>query len=126
MADFMGAKKKFLAGFMLLGERLRPDEIKALVGEFVTRMSRAVEEFGGSVAEGGNPYAVAPLAGRSGRTLAVFGLQRLVDGEPRLGPLGGGRRGSHLRGLLLRGGLRGRSSPRAFRRWRRRDRSGAH
>jgi class 3 adenylate cyclase/predicted ATPase len=32
-----------------LGERLGPDEVKALVGEFVTRMSRAVEEFGGVV-----------------------------------------------------------------------------
>ena len=32
-----------------LGERLGPDEVKALVGECVTRMSRAVEEFGGSV-----------------------------------------------------------------------------
>ncbi len=38
-----------IVGSTLLGERLGPDEVKALVGEFVTRMSRAVEEFGGVV-----------------------------------------------------------------------------
>ncbi len=38
-----------IVGSTGLGERLGPDEIKALVGEFVTRMSRAVEEFGGMV-----------------------------------------------------------------------------
>jgi class 3 adenylate cyclase len=38
-----------IVGSTGLGERLGPDEIKALVGEFVTRMSRAVEEFGGVV-----------------------------------------------------------------------------
>jgi class 3 adenylate cyclase len=32
-----------------LGERLSPDEVKALVGECVTMMSRAVEEYGGVV-----------------------------------------------------------------------------
>jgi predicted ATPase/class 3 adenylate cyclase len=32
-----------------LGERLTPDEVKALIGECVSRMSRAVEEFGGVV-----------------------------------------------------------------------------
>jgi class 3 adenylate cyclase len=32
-----------------LGERLRPDEVKALIGDCVTRMSRAVEQFGGTV-----------------------------------------------------------------------------
>ena len=34
---------------MPLGERLRPDETKSLIGECVTRMSRVVEEFGGTV-----------------------------------------------------------------------------
>jgi class 3 adenylate cyclase len=38
-----------VVGSTSLGERLSPDEVKALVGECVTRMSRAVEEFGGHV-----------------------------------------------------------------------------
>src|SRR5438105_9643232 len=38
-----------IVGSTALGERLAPDEVKALVGEVVTRMSRAVEEFGGTV-----------------------------------------------------------------------------
>jgi class 3 adenylate cyclase len=38
-----------IVGSTGLGERLGPDEVKALVGEFVTRMSRAVEEYGGIV-----------------------------------------------------------------------------
>ncbi len=36
-----------IVGSTGLGERLGPDEVKALVGECVTRMSRAVEDFGG-------------------------------------------------------------------------------
>jgi class 3 adenylate cyclase len=32
-----------------LGERLSPDEVKALIGECVSRMSLAVEEFGGTI-----------------------------------------------------------------------------
>ena len=38
-----------IVGSTSLGERLKPDEVKALIGECVTRMSRAVEEFGGVV-----------------------------------------------------------------------------
>jgi class 3 adenylate cyclase len=38
-----------IVGSTGLGERLAPDEVKALVGECVTRMSRAVEEFGGVI-----------------------------------------------------------------------------
>jgi class 3 adenylate cyclase len=38
-----------VVGSTALGERLAPEEAKALVGECVSRMSRAVEEFGGSV-----------------------------------------------------------------------------
>jgi class 3 adenylate cyclase len=38
-----------VVGSTALGERLAPDEVKALVGECVSRMSRAVEEFGGFV-----------------------------------------------------------------------------
>jgi class 3 adenylate cyclase len=38
-----------VVGSTSLGERLAPAEVKALVGECVTRMSRAVEEYGGHV-----------------------------------------------------------------------------
>jgi class 3 adenylate cyclase len=38
-----------IVGSTGLGERLGPDEVKALVGECVTRMSRAVEDFGGMI-----------------------------------------------------------------------------
>jgi adenylate cyclase len=38
-----------IVGSSGLGERLAPDEVKALVGECVTMMSRAVEEYGGTV-----------------------------------------------------------------------------
>jgi class 3 adenylate cyclase len=38
-----------IVGSTALGERLAPGEVKALVGECVTRMSRAVEEFGGTI-----------------------------------------------------------------------------
>src|SRR6058998_1787116 len=38
-----------VVGSTSLGERLPPDEVKALVGECVNRMSRAVEEYGGLV-----------------------------------------------------------------------------
>ncbi len=38
-----------IVGSSALGERLPPDEVKALVGECVTMMSRAVEEYGGVV-----------------------------------------------------------------------------
>jgi class 3 adenylate cyclase len=38
-----------IVGSTGLGERLGPDEVKALVGECVTRMSRAVEDFGGVI-----------------------------------------------------------------------------
>ena len=38
-----------VVGSTSLGERLEPDEAKVLVGECVTMMSRAVEEYGGTV-----------------------------------------------------------------------------
>ena len=38
-----------VVGSSALGERLAPDEVKALIGECVTMMSRAVEEYGGTV-----------------------------------------------------------------------------
>jgi len=38
-----------IVGSTSLGERLGPDEVKALVGECVSRMARAVEEVGGTI-----------------------------------------------------------------------------
>jgi class 3 adenylate cyclase/predicted ATPase len=38
-----------IVGSTSLGERLTPDEVKALIGECVSRMSRSVEEFGGTI-----------------------------------------------------------------------------
>jgi DNA-binding SARP family transcriptional activator len=38
-----------IVGSTALGERLEPDEVKVLVGECVTMMSRAVDEYGGIV-----------------------------------------------------------------------------
>jgi predicted ATPase/class 3 adenylate cyclase len=38
-----------IVGSTSLGERLTPGEVKALIGECVSRMSRAVEEFGGTI-----------------------------------------------------------------------------
>jgi class 3 adenylate cyclase len=38
-----------VVGSTALGERLPPDEVKALVGECVNQMSRAVQEYGGTV-----------------------------------------------------------------------------
>src|SRR3990170_3599252 len=38
-----------IVGSTALGEQLAPDEVKALVGEWVTVMARSVEEYGGVV-----------------------------------------------------------------------------
>jgi class 3 adenylate cyclase len=38
-----------VVGSTLLGERLSPAEVKALIGECVSRMSHAVEEYGGTI-----------------------------------------------------------------------------
>ncbi|HKG43118.1 MAG TPA: BTAD domain-containing putative transcriptional regulator [Gaiellaceae bacterium] len=66
-----------IVGSTRLGERLAPDEAKALIGECVTHMSRAVEEYGGSVqayqgdgicAYFGVPTAHADDAERGART----------------------------------------------------------
>jgi len=38
-----------IVGSTALGERLAPDEVKELIGECVTQMSKAVEEYGGTV-----------------------------------------------------------------------------
>ena len=38
-----------IVGSTALGERLSPDEVRLVIGEFVDRMNRAVERYGGSV-----------------------------------------------------------------------------
>jgi class 3 adenylate cyclase len=38
-----------VVGSTALGERLAPEEVKALIGECVTRMARAIEQYGGTV-----------------------------------------------------------------------------
>ena len=38
-----------VVGSTALGERLAPEEVKALIGECVNRIARAVEQFGGTV-----------------------------------------------------------------------------
>ena len=54
-----------------LGEKLAPDEVKALVGECVTMMSRAVEEYGGMV----QAYAGDGIC-------AYFGVPAAHDDDP--------------------------------------------
>src|ERR671914_135924 len=65
-----------IVGSTRLGEHLAPDEVKSLVGECVSRMSRAVEEFGGVIqaymgdgicAYFGMPVAHGDDAERAGR-----------------------------------------------------------
>jgi class 3 adenylate cyclase len=60
-----------VVGSTSLGERLQPDEVKALIGECVSRMSRAVEEFGGTV----QAYMGDGIA-------AYFGLPRAHEDDP--------------------------------------------
>jgi class 3 adenylate cyclase len=60
-----------VVGSTSLGERLQPDEVKALIGESVTRMSRAVEEFGGTV----QAYMGDGIA-------AYFGLPQAHEDDP--------------------------------------------
>jgi class 3 adenylate cyclase len=60
-----------VVGSTSLGERLQPDEVKALIGECVSRMSHAVEEFGGTV----QAYMGDGIA-------AYFGLPRAHEDDP--------------------------------------------
>jgi class 3 adenylate cyclase len=60
-----------VVGSTALGERLSPDEVQALVGECVSRMSRAVEEFGGSV-----------QATMGDGICAVFGMPAAHEDDP--------------------------------------------
>jgi class 3 adenylate cyclase len=72
-----------IVGSTGLGERLGPDEVKALVGECVTRMSRAVEEFGGSVqafmGDGICAYFGVPTAHEDDPERAARAALRIID-----------------------------------------------
>ena len=72
-----------VVGSTALGERLSPDEVKALVGECVTRMSRAVEEFGGIIqaymGDGICAYFGVPQAHEDDPERAAKAGLRIVD-----------------------------------------------
>jgi len=80
-----------IVGSTGLGERLGPDEVKALVGECVTRMSRAVEDFGGVIqafmGDGIRAYFGVPAAHeddpeRAARAaIAIIGVAAAYAGE---------------------------------------------
>jgi class 3 adenylate cyclase len=60
-----------VVGSTSLGERLKPDEVKALIGECVSRMSHAVEEYGGTI----QAYMGDGIA-------AYFGLPQAHEDDP--------------------------------------------
>jgi len=72
-----------ITGSTGLGERLAPDEVKALIGECVTRMSRAVEEFGGTVqayqGDGICAYCGVPIAHEDDPQRAARSAFRILD-----------------------------------------------
>ena len=72
-----------ISGSTGLGERLAPDEVKALIGECVTRMSRAVEEFGGMVqayqGDGICAYFGVPVAHEDDPERAARAALRIVE-----------------------------------------------
>jgi class 3 adenylate cyclase len=72
-----------ISGSTGLGERLAPDEVKALIGECVTRMSRAVEEYGGTVqayqGDGICAYFGVPVAHEDDPERAALAGLRIVE-----------------------------------------------
>jgi len=72
-----------ITGSTGLGERLAPDEVKALIGECVTRMSGAVEDFGGTVqayqGDGICAYFGVPTAHEDDPERAARAALRIVD-----------------------------------------------
>jgi class 3 adenylate cyclase len=72
-----------ITGSTGLGERLAPDEVKALIGECVTRMSRAVEEYGGMVqayqGDGICAYFGVPIAHEDDPERAARAALRIVE-----------------------------------------------
>jgi len=72
-----------IVGSTRLGEKLGADEVKALVGEFVTRMSRTVEDFGGVVqaymGDGICAYFGVPAAHEDDPERAARAALRIVE-----------------------------------------------
>src|SRR5439155_24527012 len=72
-----------IAGSTGLGERLGPDEVKALIGECVTRMSGAVEELGGTsqayMGDGICAYFGVPLAHEDDPERAARAGLQIID-----------------------------------------------
>ena len=72
-----------IVGSTALGEQLTPDEVKMLVGECVTRMSRTVEEFGGYVqayaGDGICAYFGVPTAHENDPEHAARAALRILD-----------------------------------------------
>ena len=72
-----------ITGSTALGERLPPDELKVLIGECVTRMSRAVEDFGGTIqayqGDGICAYFGVPVAHEDDPERAAQAALRIVD-----------------------------------------------
>jgi class 3 adenylate cyclase/DNA-binding SARP family transcriptional activator len=72
-----------VVGSTALGERLAPDEAKALVGECVTMMSRAVEEYGGTVqayqGDGICAYFGVPAAHENDPERAALAALRILE-----------------------------------------------
>src|SRR3970040_2337496 len=72
-----------ITGSTGLGERLAPDEVKALIGECVTRMSGAVEDFGGTVqayqGDGICAYFGVPTAHEDDPERAARAALKIID-----------------------------------------------
>jgi class 3 adenylate cyclase len=72
-----------IVGSTSLGERLTPGEVKALIGECVSRMSRAVEEFGGTIqaytGDGICAYFGVPVAHEDDPERAARAALRILD-----------------------------------------------
>jgi class 3 adenylate cyclase len=72
-----------VVGSTALGERLSPGEIKALIGECVSRMSHAVEEFGGTIqaymGDGIAAYFGLPVAHEDDHERAARAALRILE-----------------------------------------------
>jgi class 3 adenylate cyclase len=72
-----------VVGSTSLGERLSPGEVKALIGECVSRMSRAVEEFGGTIqaymGDGIAAYFGLPVAHEDDHARAARSALRILE-----------------------------------------------
>ena len=72
-----------VVGSTSLGERLSPDEVKALIGECVSRMAHAVEEYGGTVqaymGDGICAYFGVPVAHEDDQERAARAALRILE-----------------------------------------------